>query len=201
MELSPLAREKLAKIGELTEDEKTRLKYSEQLTSLLAEYFTGELSCDDLWRELQEHKNAGRGFMLRDTQLRLLEAMRLSSSDKDIEKLHRGLLAVETLKDDGDYVGLENELKFIDDLRRQYREERDKTYDRIKADIERRVRLAAQQLAGQAVTKGAAIDIQGSVEATAKASPEWKSFVARHENTYGQRFKEHIARMREKLNV
>ena len=127
--------------------------------------------------------------------------MRLSSSDADIDKLRRGLLAVETLKDDGDYASLEHELKSIEDLRQQYMEERDKAYDKIKADVERQVKLAAQQLAGQAVAKGAAIDVQSSVEATAKASPEWKSFVARHENTYSRKFKEHIARLREKLNV
>jgi len=37
-----------------------------------------------------------------------------------------------------------HELESIEDLRRQYREERDKTYDKIKADVERQVRLAAQ---------------------------------------------------------
>ena len=57
MELSPLAREKLAKIGDLTTEEKVSLKYSEQLTSLLAEYFTNELSPDDLWKELKKHKD------------------------------------------------------------------------------------------------------------------------------------------------
>jgi len=201
VELSPLAREKLARIGELTDEEKARLKYSEQLTSILAEYFTNELSPDDLWKELRKHKDEGRGFVLKDTQIRILDAMRLSSSDVDIDKLRRGLLAAETLKDNGDYASLEHDLKSIEDLRRQYREERDKTYDRIKADVEKQVRLAAQQLASQAAVKGAAIDVQSSVEATAKASPEWKSFVLRHDNTYGQRFREHIARMREKLNV
>ena len=201
MELSPLAREKLASIGELTDEEKARLKYSEQLTSLLAEYFTNELSPDDLWKELKKLKDEGRGFLLKDAQLKILDAIRLSSSDVDIDKLRRGLLAAETLKDNGDYASLEHDLKSIEDLRRQYREERDKTYDRIKADVEKQVRLAAQQLASQAAVKGAAIDVQSSVEATAKASPEWKSFVLRHDNTYGQRFREHIARMREKLNV
>jgi len=201
MELSPLAREKLAKIGELTEEEKAGLQYSKQLADLLAEYFTNELSPDDLWRELKRHKDEGRGFILKDAQFRILDAMKLSSSDADIEKLRRGLLTVETVKEDGDCTSLEYELKSIEDLRRQYREERDKTYDKIKADVERQVRLAAQQLAGRAAAKGAAIDVQRSVEATAKASPEWKSFVARHENTYSQKFKEHIARVREKLNV
>jgi len=201
MELSPLAKEKLASIGELTDEEKARLKYSEQLTSLLAEYFTNELSPDDLWKELKKLKDEGRGFLLKDAQLKILDAIRLSSSDVDINKLHRGLLTAETLKDDGDYGGLEHELKSIEDLRRQYKEERDKAYDKIKADVERQVRLAAQQLAGQAAAKGAAIDIQSSVEATTKASPEWKSFVVSHESTYDEKFKELIARVRGKLDV
>ena len=85
MELSPLAREKLAKIGELTEEEKTRLKFSQQLTSLMAEYFTNELSPDGLWKELKKHKDEGRGFLLKDAQLKILDAMKLSSSDKDID--------------------------------------------------------------------------------------------------------------------
>lgn len=199
MELSPLAREKLAKIGELTEEEKTGLKYSRQLADLLAKYFTNELNPDGLWKELQEHKNAGRGFMLKNTQLRLLEAMRLSNSDKDIEKLRRGLLAAESLKDNGDYAGLEHELKSIDDLRGQYKKERNKAYDKIKADIEKQVRLAAQQLAGRAAAKGAAIDVDSSVEATVKSSPEWKDFVTRHENTYNQKFKEFLTKLREAL--
>ena len=201
MELSPLAREKLAKIGELTEEEKTKLKYSQQLTSLLAEYFTNELKPDDLWKELKRHKDEGRGFMLKDAQFKILESMRLSSSDVDIDRLNRGLLAAESLKDGGDYAGLEHELKSINELRRQYREERDKAYDRMKVEVERQVRLAAQQLAGQATSKGAAIDVQSSVEATTKASPEWKSFISKHESTYNQKFKELIARVRGKLDV
>jgi hypothetical protein len=201
MELSPLAREKLAQIGELTEEEKSKLKYSRQLTSLLAEYFTNELNPDGLWKELKRHKDEGRGFMLKDTQSRMLESMRLSSSEIDIQKLCRGLLAAESLKDDGDYAGLEHELQSIEDLRRQYGDERNKTYEKIKANIEKQVKLAAQKLAGQAAVKGTAIDVDSSVEATAKASPEWKSFVTKHENTYEQKFKELITRIRRKLDV
>ncbi|MDD5511137.1 MAG: hypothetical protein PHI12_10060 [Dehalococcoidales bacterium] len=195
MELSPLAREKLASIGELTEEERTKLQYSEELTSLLAEYFTNQLSNDDLWKELKKHRDEGRGGILKDAQLRILGAMKLSSSDADITKLRQGLLAIETLKDKGDYSGLEHELGSILELRQQYREESKKTYDKIKADVERQVGLAVQQLAGQAASKGATIDVQSSVEATTKASPEWKSFSTRHDNTYSQRFKEHIEKL------
>jgi len=201
VELSPLAREKLAKIGELTQEEKAEIKSSKQLVELLARYFTNKLNPDGLWKELQEHKIAGRGFMLKGAQLKLLEAMSLSSNNADFDKLCRGILAVETLKEGGDYAGLEHELKSIENLRRQYGEEKNKAYNRIKADVEKQVRMAARQLAGQASAKGAAIDMQGSVEASAKASPEWKSFITRHESTYTQKFKQCIASVRLRLNV
>ena len=200
MELSPLAREKLAKIGELTQEEKESIKYAKQLGDLLARYFTNNLSPDGLWKELQEHKKAGREFMLKDAQLRLLEAINLSSNNADFEKMCRGILAAETLKEAGDYSTIDHGLKSLENLRRKYREEKDKTYSQIKANIEKQVRMAAQQLAGQAAAKGAAIDVQGSVEASAKASPEWKSFIARHDATYDQKFRELVIGLRERLN-
>ena len=47
--------------------------------------------------------------------------------------------------------------------------------------------------------KKAAIDVHSSVEASAKVSPELRSFISRHDSIYGQRFGEHIARLRDKL--
>ena len=201
MELSPLAKEKLAKIGELSEEEKAGIRNAKVLAELLARYFTNKLTPEGLWKELQDHKNAGKGFMLRDAQLRLLEAMGLTTENIDFDKLSRGILAVETLKEGGDYAGLEHDLKLIENLRRQYREERDKAYAKIKADVERQVRMAAQQLARQAAAKGATIDVQSSVDASAKASPEWKSFITKHENYYSLKLKEQIARLHRRLSV
>ncbi|MFC2044167.1 hypothetical protein ACFLT8_03095 [Chloroflexota bacterium] len=199
--MSSIAKEKLARIGELTEEERAKLKYSEQLTLLLAEYFTNKLSPDDLWKELRKHKDEGRGFLLKDTQLKLLDAMKLSSRDVDIDKLRRGLLAAETLKDNGDYAGLEHDLKSIEDLRRQYKEERGRVYNKIKDDVEKQVRLAAQRLAAQTAVQRSAIDVQGSVEASSKASSDWKNFVSKHDSTYAERFRDQITRIQEKLNV
>ena len=201
MELSPLAREKLAKIGELTEEEKEHIKADKQLADLLAKYFKGDLNQDGLWKELQEHKYAGREFILKDAQKIFLEAINLLSNNMDFEKMCRGILAAETLKDGGDYASLDHGLKSLEDLRIKYKKDKDKAYNQIKANIEKQVRVAAQQMAGQAATKGEAIDIQGSVEASTNASPEWKSFIANHDNTYNQKLKENISVLREKLNI
>jgi hypothetical protein len=197
MELSPLAREKLAQIGELTQEEKVRLRHSQHLASVLSDYFTAKLSPEDLWKELRAQKEEGREFLLREAQLKLIDAINLSGAERDFDRQCRGLLAVETLKSESNYTNLEQSLGSIQNLRRQYREEKQKAYSAIKGKIEKQVKLVAQQLAAQAKAKGASIDVQTSVEATAKASPEWKSFISKHESSFGQKLKDQLARLQE----
>jgi len=199
MELSPLAREKLAKIGELTEEEKAKLKYAGQLNTLLADYFTNKLSADDLWKELKKHKEEGEAGILAEAQLKLLDTLNLTVNNTDFDNRRKAILAVETLKDGNDYLRLEQDLKSLENLRRQYREEMDKTYKTLKLRVEQQVKQATQQLARQTAAKGTAIDVEGSVEASTKASPEWKNFMAKHESTYNQKFKDYMDILRKKL--
>jgi len=199
MELSPLAREKLAKIGELTEEEKAKLKYTRQLNTLLADYFTNKLSADDLWKELKKHKEEGEAGILAEAQLKLLDTLNLTVNNTDFDNRRKAILAVETLKDGNDYLRLEQDLKSLENLRRQYREEMEKTYKILKTRVEQQVKQATQQLSRQAAAQGAAIDIEGSVEASTKATPEWKSFMSKHENTYNQKFRDCIDKIRKKV--
>ena len=196
MELSPIAKEKLSKIGKLTEEEMSRLKYSEILKSMLTKYFTNKLNPDALWEELRKHKAAGREYLLGEAQVRLLDTMSISSNERDFERVSRGVLAVESLKDNGDYASLEQSLKSINDLSRRYKEEKEEAYDRIKTAVEKQVGMAVQQLANQAAANGAMVDIKGSVEASVRNSPDWKRFITRHDATYNQKFKDHIRKIR-----
>jgi len=199
MELSPLAKEKLARIGELTEEEKARLKYNAQLSALLADYFTAKISPEDLWKELKKHKEEGRGSILLDTQFRLLDTITLNMNNADFDRRRRGILAAESLKEESDCARIEQELKSVENLRHRYQEEIDRAYNALREGVEEQVRVASQQLARQAASRGAAIDIEGSVEASVKSSAEWKEFISRHENTYRQKLKEALSRIRSKL--
>jgi len=196
MELSPIAKEKLNKIGKLTDAEKSRLKDDENLKSMLAKYFTNELSPDELWEELRKHKAAGKDYLLNDAQLKLLDTMNMSNAEIDFEKERRGLLAVESLKNKGDYTSLEQSLESIKNLRRQYKEEKEEAFDKIKTAVEKEVGMAVQQLAGQATANGAVVDVKGSVQASVRTSPDWRRFIARHDATYNQKFKDKVQTIR-----
>ena len=195
MELPPRARERLARIGELSPDEKDRLKHSEELTHLLSDYFTGKLSPEDLWMTLKGYKDQGKEFMMRETQLSLINALALESSDLDFQRCRNGILAVETLMGQGQYLDLERNLNSIQSLRQQYREERKRAFDAMKTNIEKQVEMAARQIAQQTGNKRLAVDIQGSAEASVRNSQQWKEFVFRHERRYSLEFKNRLDKL------
>ena len=184
MELSPLAREKLERIGALSEEERARIKLSEELDTLLSEYFTHQLSSEDLWRRLKTYKEKGKGFLIREAQRRLLEAIKLGDSDFDLQYKREAILALETLKEESKYGEFELGLNQLERLRRSYQEEKERAFNSLKQAMQRKVELAARQLAQQ----GKAVDVEGSVEANVRASQEWRDFLAQHERAYGERF-------------
>ena len=196
MELSPLAKEKLAKIGELTKDEKERLKLSNELTALLADYFTNKINADALWSKLKTQKESGNDLIIRETQMRLIGALNLGSKDIDFERNRKGILACETLKDQNRYPEIELVLNSVAALRKQYLKEKDATFNSMKASVQKQVEMAARQVAKQTGNKDVSIDIKGSVEASVLSSPQWAEFVLKNDTIYGQKFADYITKLK-----
>ncbi len=199
MELSPLAKEKLAKIGELSPGEKERLKISEKLTQLLADYFTKRIDVNSLWLELKKCKEQGHESIIRETQIRLLNAITLTSNQADFEHCRNALLGCETLKEHSRYSDLEHGLKMLESLRLQYQQEKERAFNNIKQSIQQQVAMAARQVLRQSSNRNISIDIKGSVEATARTNPQWRSFLLEHDRIYGQKFDELVARVKRLL--
>lgn len=199
MELSPLAREKLAKIGELSVAEKERLKIFEKLTQLLADYFTKRIDTNSLWLEVKKLKEMGDESIVRETQVRLLNAITLTSNQADFEHCRSALLGCETLKEQSRYPDLEHGLKMLESLRRQYQQEKERAFDNIKRSIQQQVEMAARQVLRQSNNRNLSIDVEGSVEATARTNPQWRNFLVEHDRIYGQKFDELVARIKRLL--
>lgn len=199
MELSPLAKERLAKIGDLSPAEKERLKISEKLTQLLADYFTNKIDVNSLWLELRKCKEQGHESIIRETQSRLLNAITLTSSQADFEHCRSALLGCETLKEHSRYSDLEHGLKMLESLRLQYQQEKEKAFNSIKQSIQQQVEMAARQVLRQSNNRNISVDVEGSVEATARTTPQWRSFLLEHDKIYGQKFDELVARIKRLL--
>ncbi len=198
MELSPLAKEKLAKAGDLSAEEKEKMKLSDELTTILTDFFTQKLKTEALWAKLKEYREGGKEAVIKELQLRLLHTLSLGGNDFDFERFNSAILSAETLKAPGRYPEIESSLKDIKDLRAKYVKEKTEAFNAMKRKIGDQVRMAAQQITRQAKNANAAVDIENSIEASVRGSSQWREFSIKYENNYGQQFDKMVAKL-EKL--
>lgn len=193
MELSPLAKERLAKIGTLSSEERERVKQSNELDPILSQYFTGELSPDDLWKQLKSLKEQSGESIIKEAQSKLVDTIRLQMSQEDFEQRRNAILALEKMKSGGKHSSLDLAFNSIEALRKKYTQTKEQAYKQLKGAVERQLQAVAQQ----ALEQGVNINMEGSVDANIKNSPQWKDFISRHEESCGKMFNSYIARLRE----
>ena len=190
--LPPRVRERLEQIGDLTPEEKQRMKDNEVLGGLVVDYFKGDLSTDDLWQKLKVYKDEGRTSVLKDVQIKIIDSIRFGTGDEELANEKKGLLAIESLKDAPDMALIEQGFDAIANLKRQYNEEKNQVYQAIKSQVEQNPDLRMQQVQ----QGGQRIVMQLSVEDAIKMNPQYKNFLAQHETKYGQAFTEMIGGIR-----
>jgi hypothetical protein len=182
--LPPIVRERLARMGDMTSEEKERMKDSDVIDSLLSEFYRDELNSEGLWRRLKELQEAGKGRLLREVQLRLIASLSLNSVSADVQKRKEGILALEGLKDEQHTSALEGGLNSIADLQIRYADEMQRVYEELRAQVERDPRLRVEQVR-QGQNTGL---VQLSVEEAVKRNPQWRDFLVQHENRYSEEF-------------
>jgi hypothetical protein len=195
MELSPLARERLARIGTLSEEERERLRRSNDLDSLLAQYFNGGLDTDELWRRLNELGQQRGGSILSEVQARLVDTLRLRMGQDDFEQRRGAVLAIETMKPEGKYGMLEVAFDAIEATRSKYLQVKQQAYEQLKAGLQGKLHAAAQQAKAQSMN----IDLENSLDANVRTSQQWKDFIAQHEESSEQSFESYIRRLRDTI--
>src|SRR4030042_5984491 len=137
-DLSPIARERLAKIGELTREEKDRMVDSEKVNSLLSEFYQGQIDPESLWKRLREE---GKPSLLREAQVSLVDSIGFGSTPAELQRKREGILAIETLKKEQNTSVIELNLKRMEELQKKNRTERKQANDGIRAEVERNPRL------------------------------------------------------------
>jgi len=180
-DLSPIARERLAKIGELTQEEKERMIDSEKVNSLLSEFYQGQINPESLWKKLKEE---GKPSLLKEAQVRLVDSLSFGIPPAELQRKREGILAIETLKEEQNTSVVELNLNRMEELQKRYRAEIEQAYDGIRAEVERNPRLRAKQ-----VQKGQnTMVIQLTVDEAIKQLPQWRDFLSNQEKRYSQEF-------------
>ena len=187
-ELPPIARERLARIGELSQEEKEKMVDSERVNSLLSEFYQGQIDPESLWKRLKEE---GRPSLLREAQIRLIDSLSFGSTPAELQRKREGILAIETLKEEQNTSIVELNLNLMEDLQKKHRAEVEQAYNSIRAEVERN-----PQLRGKQVQQGqSTMIVQLTVDEAIKQLPQWRDFLSNQEERYSQEF----AKVTEKL--
>lgn len=94
-ELSPLIKQRLAGIGEVTLEEKDRIAELEKLDSLLKDFYKGELDVLQLWEILKEYEEQGKQFLLREACEKLKKSFKWKGLPIKFHESDSGHLSLE----------------------------------------------------------------------------------------------------------
>jgi len=191
-DLPPLARERLAKIGELTREEKEKMVDSEKVDSLLSEFYQGQIDPESLWKRLKEE---GKPSLLREAQVRLIDSLSFGSTPAELQRKKDGILAIETLKEGQNTSVVELDLNLMEDLQKRYRAEIEQAYNSIRAEVERNPQLRVKQVQQGQNT----MIVQLSVDEAIKQLPQWQDFLSDHEKRYSQEFAKVMEKLKREL--
>ena len=191
-DLPPIARERLAKIGELAPEEKERMIDSEKVNSLLSEFYQGQIDPESLWKKLKEE---GKPSLLREAQMRLIDSLSFGSTTAELHKRRDGILAIETLKEEQNTSIVELNLKLMEDLQKRYRAEIEQAYNSIRAEVERTPQLRVKQVQQGQNT----MIMQLSIDEAIKQLPQWRDFLSEQEKRYSQEFAKVVEKIKSAL--
>ena len=197
MELSPLAKERLARIGSLSPEESKQLEGNRELESLLSQYFTDTITSEDLWKKIKELKEQGDSTIPAQAQVKLLNSLRLQMSNDDLKQRRIAILALETIKNEQKYTEVERYFNSIESIRKKYTQSKEQGYEQLKSGMEAQLRAAVQQAGRQ----GVSVDIDRSLEANVKNSQQWKAFISELENNAETMFNEIIDKLKELIII
>lgn len=187
-DLSPMARERLARIGELTQEEKERMVDSDKVTSLLSEFYQGQIDPEILWKRLREE---GKPSLLKEAQARLVDSLSFGTPPAELQRKRAGILAIETLKEEQNTAVIELNLNQLEELQRRYRAEIDRARNSIRAEVEKDPRLRMKQVQQGQNT----MVVQLSVDEAIKQLPQWQDFLS----SQGKRYSQEFANTKDKL--
>jgi len=193
--LSPLMRERLAKIGDITPEEKELAREQDTLDTILSEFHKGDIDSDVLGSKLKELKTQGKKAITRSALIKLTNSLTLQTSTEDFRRRREAILVTAKLRSSQHASKIELSLNTLEGLQKRYAEEYQQTHDSVKAQIERNPQLRMEQ-----VKQGRNTAIMElSVDEAIKRNPQWREFVAHHDRRYGQAFSEALQNLQMQL--
>jgi hypothetical protein len=172
-----IAMEKVAELGEVTEEERLRWKYVPEGEKLAARYMKQNIN---LVTELGNYDEKVAGYVKDGASEILIRNINLPRNDATRKNNKKAMDGLKTLK--ADKIGAENIFSRIRNIFSHYAEQgeqqRKQAYQQLKADFSARVQQAMQQQMG--TTMGLNIDI----ERQPQFQEEWRKLLVQLDSQY-----------------
>ena len=182
------AMEKAAAIGELTQEEKQKLKDQETLRALLAGFFKGDIDRDGLWQKLK-----GRDIsLLKEAQKNMIDSIGLGGFQEDFQQRRDGILAIETLKDQQNTSTIELILDAINRMRTEYQEGKENAEEELRAAVEGNPQMRLRPVR----TPDGRTALQATLSVDEAVQAKLSEFMSQHEEHYGAELERMIMKLK-----
>lgn len=172
-----IAMEKVAKLGEVTEEERMRWKHVPEGEKLAARYLKQNLS---LLSELGKFEEKVKKYVIEGAQDVLIRNIDLPRNDSLRKKNKRVMEGVKLLKNDK--VSVENVFsklrRIFDHYIEQGEQQRNQAYESLKVDVEARIQQAVKQQMGPMAS------MKIDVESQPQFQEEWRRMLAQLDMQY-----------------
>lgn len=187
-----IAMEKAEKLY-LTKKEKEQIEIKRKIDPILAKFFKRELSPKNLWKKLKDERKP----VLKEIQAKLVETIIISLSQDELKRRKNAILAVENLKKNPGTVYVEKLLNSLEDISKNYLNEKQDFYNQLKTHIENNPNLLVRQIN----SGGKKMAVRISPEEAINQSRDWQDFTSDHEEKFTAQFLDCLKQIKEELGV
>ena len=175
-----IALEKADKVGVLSPEEKERMQDDGKTTEILKDFFQGRIDSNSLWQKFRGSKPA----MLRMAQMTLIDSLSMNSLQEQMESRQKGILAIETLKEQPNTVVIESSLNALAVIKKDFEEIKDK----VAADLRKHVESNPQLRMKPVKTPDGKTMMQMAVTVDEAVKAKMDEFLSEHEEQYTNEF-------------
>jgi hypothetical protein len=175
-----IAAEKLAKIGEPTQEERLKWKYGPEGEKLAAQYLKEDVN---LTAELKKYDDKARAFMMKNINEILMRNINLPRNEvgrKTNKKAMEGLRLLKTNKSAVDKV-YQHLQQVLDHYLQEGAEQKKQAYEQLKEQFEAQIQQMVRQQTGTSTGR-----VKIDVEKQPQFQEEWARVQAQMEGQYNQ---------------
>ena len=188
-----IAMEKSKSIKKLSHDELQQIKQQQKIDHILSRYYKDKIKPDDLWSYL---KNISKPYLIK-AQLNLVHSLTFSSSEFEINKRKKGILAIENLKGSTNSNSIEFIFEQLKKVQKDFLNQKEQMMNKIKQELERdpQKRLQTFRQGQQVMVK------QMSVEEAINQNKQLKEYLAQMENQFNSQFNQLKQKLQELMEA